>query len=283
MLDDKGGQLSVAEGLIRKFGKDYGKLQNSMKCRPSANAPQTQARYTLTGWLQRTITCWFRSLHLATRHFRVIRIDEGFPTYCAEKDMNGWTVDAGDVTAIVLCPNVFNKEVHDNIQLSAQPLGTILDTMVTRSINLYHEMFHLAFPDSPVMQSPDAIQWLAKKGAGHKNKKGSAPLKSWPRQKSAWKLGKYNTDGAIMCMYLALHDMAEPVAAKADLEGIKDPETYAWFGLALYMTTEGRDHQDWSTGACRDHGSPPRMVTVTKGIMGRQAQATPTPSAGQSE
>lgn len=79
-------------------------------------------------------------------------------------------------------------------------------------------------------------------------------------------------------MYLGLYDNSEPVETFGNLLAIKNPESYAWFGLALYMTTEGPKHQDWSTGACRDHDSPPARVTVTiDKVIPRQAEQTLRP------
>lgn len=64
-------------------------------------------------------------------------------------------------------------------------------------------------------------------------------------------------------MYLALHDIADPSPeAPDDYESTKNPESYAWFALALYMTLEGGSRQDWSTGACRAD-APDGIASVT--------------------
>lgn len=66
-------------------------------------------------------------------------------------------------------------------------------------------------------------------------------------------------------MYLALYDLAEKVVARVtSMRATKNPESYAWFGVGSYLSTFGKAQQDWSSGACRDKGSPAETVTVTR-------------------
>ena len=67
-------------------------------------------------------------------------------------------------------------------------------------------------------------------------------------------------------MYLMLYDLAAKVAGTVDeMLVTKNPETYVWFALANYMSSKGKEQQDWSTGACRPKGSAKATVTVTQG------------------
>lgn len=71
--------------------------------------------------------------------------------------------------------------------------------------------------------------------------------------------------GAVECMYTALHDLAEPKTDElGTLDTSKNPESYAWFGVAKYLSIHGTAHQDWSSGGCRNEGSPAEIVTVSR-------------------
>lgn len=88
----------------------------------------------------------------------------------------------------------------------------------------------------------------------------------WPRLKKAFTDTGIQIHGAIECMYLSLYDKAGPASSRIDqVRSTKNPESYAWFAVANYMSTVGSAHQDWSTGACRDKGAEFMTVTVTRG------------------
>ncbi|GIZ36643.1 hypothetical protein CKM354_000011200 [Cercospora kikuchii] len=209
----------------------------------------------------------------------------GGPTYCAQKDYLGWTLHDGveyrqgtapktgyawGGSIVVLCPALFeSKAALDKVDLTEQKVGTQLDTLSTKALTWYHEMFHIAFPDmmvgnARVEQAPDARRRVAMKERRKENGVTvQKPSPSWPQEKKGWVERATNTDGGIDCMYLGLWDAAAPLEPLENQASVKNPESYAWFGLALYLTTEGPAHQDWSTGAAREKAAPPERVTVT--------------------
>ena len=64
-------------------------------------------------------------------------------------------------------------------------------------------------------------------------------------------------------MYLALWDKAAAINNNIDqYESAKNPETYAWYAVAYYLSTQGEGKSEWSTGAARPHGTEPGQVTV---------------------
>lgn len=64
-------------------------------------------------------------------------------------------------------------------------------------------------------------------------------------------------------MYLALWDKAAKINNNIDdYQSTKNPETYAWYAVAYYLSTKGDGKSEWSTGAARPHGSEPAGVTV---------------------
>ena len=123
------------------------------------------------------------------------------PTYCANAKWYAWTLEADpdearQQPAVILCPssftknNLYNQPIPDELDISAQPDGKVLDQMEPRFLTWYHELFHLAFdpgmyaPDRPILapaayeyasledgveRSPDPNYWRSKK-----NNKGQA-------------------------------------------------------------------------------------------------------------
>lgn len=64
-------------------------------------------------------------------------------------------------------------------------------------------------------------------------------------------------------MYLALYDMASKVVTNIDdYLSTRNPESYAWFAAASYLSRHGEGKMDWSTGAARPDGSDQESVTV---------------------
>jgi hypothetical protein len=91
-------------------------------------------------------------------------------------------------------------------------------------------------------------------------------ISRWPALKDAFIDTKENIHGAVEAMYISLYDAAAPADTNIqDVRSTKAPEAYAWFAVANYMSTVGSDHQDWSTGACREEGADVMTVTVTRG------------------
>lgn len=96
----------------------------------------------------------------------------------------------------------------------------------------------------------------------------------WPKQKAGYENSGININGAVECMYLALYDAATPSTNPIQqVRCTKNPESYAWFAVATYLSTVGKAHQDWSTGACRDQGSSAATVTVTRGNVPKRTPA----------
>ena len=96
----------------------------------------------------------------------------------------------------------------------------------------------------------------------------------WPKQKHAFQDSGKNTYGGVECLYLNLYDAALPRQGNVNnMKSTKNPESYAWFAIANYMSTIGRAHQDWSTGACREEGDETQTVTVIRGGIPRRTAA----------
>lgn len=82
------------------------------------------------------------------------------PTYCANNKWYGWTLEGDSVMdrlqpIVILCPesftkqNLYNEDIPDQLDLSPQPVGKVLDQMEPRVLTWYHEMFHVVFDPSP--------------------------------------------------------------------------------------------------------------------------------------
>ena len=79
-------------------------------------------------------------------------------------------------------------------------------------------------------------------------------LPRFPAENKWFSPSKYSVLGPVRCMYLALYDRATPRAANVDgLLALKNPESYAWFGLTNAL--HNIDKMDWSTGEARAAGS----------------------------
>jgi len=61
---------------------------------------------------------------------------------------------------------------------------------------------------------------------------------------------------------LALWDKADKIVATIDeYESTKNPESYAWFAVAAYLSTQGEGKSEWSAGRARPDGTEPSNVT----------------------
>ena len=86
------------------------------------------------------------------------------PTYCANKNRYAWTLEAEPNIGrgqpiIILCPdsftkqNLYNEDIPDELDISPQPDGKVLDRMEPRLLTWYHELFHLAFDPGMYIRS----------------------------------------------------------------------------------------------------------------------------------
>lgn len=245
---------------------------------------------------------------------------DGNPSYCEQKKTYAWTIEAGAAEygrvqpMVILCPASFDKmtsssgRIPNTLDLKRQRIGRILDTMESRMVTWYHELFHLyndpegKQPGAAELSQPANILQMARSGprthntcdlrsvgtvnryqskCRHKIDHGGGKrvcqrtdtaYYSWPAKKSGFVDSGKPTYGAVECMYLALYDVAEDddtVDRSQEHQpeyghATKNPETYAWFGVAAYLSVEGAAHQDWSTGAAREKGSLESRVTVTR-------------------
>ncbi|KAK4507183.1 hypothetical protein PRZ48_000917 [Zasmidium cellare] len=198
------------------------------------------------------------------------------PSYCMLKSVAGWTWDQESLPKgfegwtgtdswlrkrhVALCPHAFADHDRElDVNLSQQSIGKRLDDMRILAVAMYHEMFHMVYSD---MEDESVIfpkrQPDGKPHPEFVHPQGqlfdqSADISSWPDQKTGFRTSGMNTCGGIQCMTLPMYTLASKETKDLKHMGeLRNPESYAWFSLTLYLT-------NFATGALVASKENPHM------------------------